>query len=230
MRKILILPIVFIIYLLLPLLASAEVHAAKMSFSPSGGTIESGDTIDILIDAEGEELQSATAVFSYDSSKVDISIEGGSYFDLVSTDTTTTDEIAVTGTLTMGKLTGVTGSGTLATLTITPKITNGSFDLTFSCSDARGDSNIQNMDGEYLLATNEQCSQLQNGSYTIGSGETDDGDDSSDDSNDSDPTATPTSSGSQPAVPETLPQSGPENWLKWLASGLALLGIGILLL
>jgi LPXTG-motif cell wall-anchored protein len=31
-------------------------------------------------------------------------------------------------------------------------------------------------------------------------------------------------------MPDELPQTGPEDWLKWIVSGLALVGIGLLLL
>jgi hypothetical protein len=52
------------------------------------------------------------------------------------------------------------------------------------------------------------------------------------------PTATPTptptpliaTSSSQPNLPEELPVSGPEDWLRYLQAGLAVLGVGALLL
>jgi hypothetical protein len=63
----------------------------------------------------------------------------------------------------------------------------------------------------------------------------DDNDSDSDDDDDRDTladagrtTATPTPT--QPALPSTLPQSGPENWMQYLQIGLGALGIGALLL
>lgn len=44
------------------------------------------------------------------------------------------------------------------------------------------------------------------------------------------PTPTPTPEPEQPVLPNTLPQSGPEDWLRYLQMGLGILGIGALLL
>ncbi len=38
-----------------------------------------------------------------------------------------------------------------------------------------------------------------------------------------------TTSADQPVLPDELPQTGPEDWLKWIVSGIALIGIGLLL-
>lgn len=42
--------------------------------------------------------------------------------------------------------------------------------------------------------------------------------------------STSSTKGDQPTMPDELPQTGPEDWLKWIVSGLALVGIGLLLL
>ncbi len=42
--------------------------------------------------------------------------------------------------------------------------------------------------------------------------------------------STTSTKGGQPVMPDELPQTGPEDWLRWIVSGLALVGIGLLLL
>lgn len=210
------------------LTSASAVSAAKFSYTPSSGTITGSTQIQITLDPEGVAVDSAVAVVTFDASKVEIeSVAAGSFFDSIVTDTSRSGEVAVTGTFNIGNVGGKSTSGTMATLTIKPKISSGTITLSYRCSSADiDDSNIMNTSGTNLLATDAQCGSNIGGSYTVGSS-------SSGDSPTSAPTTAPTSSttkGDQPVLPEELPQSGPKNWLKWITSGLALIGIGLLLL
>jgi hypothetical protein len=221
------LPILIISFLAFALVShcfAQPASAARFLFSPSTGTLAGTTQLEIRIDTENAAVESAVAVVTYNSNHVNIvGITAGDFFDDVSSDATVTGEIAITGTLSQEKTSGVTGSGKLATITISPKITSGTISLAFRCSSTEADdSNILAINsGENLLETNEQCARNIAGSYTVGATTTT-----------PTPTTTPaaTTKGDQPVAPETLPQAGPMNWLKWLTSGLALIGIGLLLL
>lgn len=220
------LPILIISFLSFAVVAHGFVKpalAARLLFSPSTGTIAGTTEIEVRIDTEGAEVDSAVAIVTYNTDHVNIvGITADDFFDNISTDTTVAGELAITGTLGLDKTSGVTGSGKMATITISPKISSGNITLAFRCSSAdHQDSNIlPTGEGDNLLATDEQCARNIAGTYTVSSTIT------------PIPTATQstTTKGGQPVLPEELPQSGPLSWLKWLTSGLALIGIGLLLL
>jgi hypothetical protein len=221
------LPIVsslLILFSCVTLAGASSVSAALLKLSPSSGEISDSTQIQVIVDAEGATVDSAVAVVTFNTNHVEITnIADGTYFDSVTTDTTTSGEVAITGTLNISNVEGKTGSGTLATLTVKPKITTGTITLGFRCSAADiDDSNIMNTDGTNLLATDEQCADNVGGSYTVSAS-----------SGESTTTPTPTpaeTKGEQPALPEELPESGFKDLLKWITSGLALIGIGLLLL
>lgn len=204
-----------------------SVEAALLKLNPSSGEVSEGSTVEVIVDTEGEAVDSAVAVVTFNTNRVEISnIAGGDFFDSVSIDTSQSGEVAITGTLSIGNIEGKTGSGVLATLSLSPKVSSGSVALGFRCSAADiDDSNIMSTGGSNLLTTDEQCSKNVEGSYTVGGstgGETA-------------PTATPiqeesTTKGEQPVLPEELPESGFQDLFKWFVSGLALLGVGLLLL
>jgi hypothetical protein len=245
MTKKILLPILSLVFFFV---FATGVEAANFSFSPASGSVDpdSGGQIKVQVDSGGENLESATAVITYDSSEIDITnIEQGSYFTVVNTDISTSGEVVVTGNVTFGDQIGVSGQGTLATLTVDPKVNSGSFGLSYRCSaSASDDSNIIEIENKTnLLASDDQCESNGSGSYTIEASSNDptqaatsapsndDDDDSKDDTTDTSSNNTSTTTDtSQPAMPESLPQSGPEDWLKWLTSGLALIGVGLLLL
>lgn len=196
-----------------------------MSLSPSSGQIKAGDEIKLQIDSAGESLESATAVIKFDSSKVEFETESGGFFPITSADTSVDGERTITGNVNFGDQVGKTGSGTISVLTITPLIDSGSFSLEFECmgadSEVSDDSNIYSIGGANLLASDEQCATLTDGNYTVGDGTQEEEEDT---------TKEDTTDVQQPAVPDALPQAGATNWLRWLTSGLALVGIGLLLL
>lgn len=214
------------------LTSASAVSAAKFSYTPSSGTLTGSTQIQITLDPEGVAVDSAVAVVTFDPNKVEIeSVAAGSFFDSVVTDTSQSGEAAITGTFNIGNVGGKSTSGTMATLTIKPKISTGTITLSYRCSSADiDDSNIMNTSGTNLLATDVQCGANVGGSYTVGSSSG--GTTSPTTAPTSAPTTAPTSAtkGDQPVLPEELPQSGPRNWLKWITSGLALIGIGLLLL
>jgi hypothetical protein len=242
------------IFLALSLVAFAvpsQAIAANFSFSPSTGTLSaSGTQIKVDINSGGATLKSASVVFTYDPEKVTVTAASGSYFPVVSQDTTTAGELVISGTLTIGDSVGVTGNGTIATLTVTPKVSSGTVNLNFRCSAAQtDDSNIINMADENLLSTDGQCGANVNGTYTIGGASAPAACNStcltnSDCSADlvcsnnfcrnaTCPDATNcscASTGAQPTMPESLPVAGPEAWATWIFTGLAALGMGVILL
>jgi len=223
------LPIVsslLILFSSVSLVQASSASAALLKLSPSSGGISGSTQIQVIVDAESSSVDSAVAVITFNTNHVEITnITDGTFFDSVATDTTTSGEVAITGTLNIGSIEGKTGSGTLATLTVKPKITSGTITLGFRCSAADiDDSNIMNNSGTNLLATDEQCARNVGGSYTVSA---------SNRESTTSPTATPTpaeTKGDQPALPEELPESGFRDILKWITSGLALIGIGLLLL
>ena len=224
------LPIIISLFAMLSCTSLAKASlasAALLRLNPSSCEISDSTQIQVVVDAEGSSVDSAVAVVTFNTNQVEITnISDGAFFDSVATDTTTSGEVAITGTLNIGNIEGKTGSGVLATITVKPKITSGTVTLGFRCSAADvDDSNIMNTAGTNLLATDEQCAKNVGGSYTIGT--------SGGDSSTTSPTSTPTpaeTKGDQPALPEELPESGFRDLLKWITSGLALIGIGLLLL
>lgn len=209
--------------LLVGLFVSATTaFAAHLKYDPSSGTISEPTQIQVLVDTEGEAVDSAVAVVTYDPNRVEISsVTEGDFFDSIAIDSSTAGEVAITGTLNIGDIDGVTGTGVLATLAVSPQITEGSFTLGFRCSAADiDDSNIMSVEGTNLLATDEQCAQNVSGSYDVDGEETET----------EEVTTQETTEGDQPVLPEELPESGFGNLLKIITSGLALIGIGLLLL
>lgn len=228
-----------LLFLLSGVVAAQPAYAAILKLSPSSGNATQSTQIQVIVDTESVAAESAVAVITFDATKVEITkVTAGSFFDSVATDTSKAGEVAITGTMNIGNIEGKTGSGTLATLTLKPKITSGTFTLGFRCSAASiDDSNIMSTDNSNLLATDEQCARNVAGTYTVASSQDSTPDPtatptpSSNTSNTQTPTNTPApSKGGQPSLPSELPQSGPEHWLQYLVSGLAILGIGLLLL
>ena len=206
-----------------------SVFAARLLFAPSTGVMSGSTQVEVKVDGEGEAVESAVAVVTYNSSQMNVtSITQGNFFDTVNVDTTVSGEIAITGTLNLDRTGGVTGVGTLATITFAPTISSGTISLGFRCNNTDvNDSNIMSISGVNLLATNEQCVRNIVGSYTVG---TTNATASATATSTPAPTAIATQSAQQPVLPNELPVAGPLNWLKWLTSGLALIGIGLLLL
>ncbi len=256
MKKYSILPIkfafVYLLFIASLFIFSLPVSAALLKLSPSSGEISQSSEIDVIIDTEGEAVESSAAVISFDPTKVEITdLFDGGFFDDLTADTSQEGEIAITGTLNIGDIEGKSGGGTLATLVLSPKITSGNIALYFRCSGTEmDDSNILSVEGTDLLATDEQCARNVEGSYTVSSSSTTDTTNTSNTSNDTTDTSTDTTDtttetntstasqttstddttkGGQPVMPEELPQSGPQDWLRWIVSGLAFIGIGLLL-
>lgn len=152
--------------------ASSAFAGARFELSPTTGQVTTtGMTVSVIVNADGNQLKSASAVIVYDATKITVTSVNGSYFPEVSTDTTKTGEIVISGTLPIGNTTGVTGSGTLATLTLKAVSgATGTPTLTFRCSaSSSDDSNIINLADTNLLATTEQCAANSSGSYTLAS-------------------------------------------------------------
>ncbi|HQM15743.1 MAG TPA: cohesin domain-containing protein [Candidatus Woesebacteria bacterium] len=229
-----------LLFLISGVAVASPASAAVLKLNPSSGNVTKDSQIQVIVDTENATAESAVAVITFDSTKVEITkVTAGNFFDSVATDTSKAGEVAITGTMNIGNIEGKTGSGTLATLTINPKITSGTFTLGFRCSAASiDDSNIMSTDNSNLLATDEQCARNVAGTYTVAATSNDDPaptatptPSSSNNNNTQNPTNTPApSKGGQPSLPSELPQSGPEHWLQYLMSGLAVLGIGLLLL
>ncbi len=213
--------------------AAQQIQAAYFYFSPDSGAYppEQSSEINLKLNSEGAQLESATSVLTYDSSKVNISVENGGYFPVMSVDTTVSGRLSISGEQSAGDETGATGDSEFVILTVDPQVESGTFELGFVCSgEDTEDSEIINLTGTNLLASDQDCSQNQAGSYTISS-------DADADTAASTPTPTPdtTTKGgiedtSQPVEPDELPETGPEDWLKWITSGLVLIGIGLLIL
>jgi hypothetical protein len=171
MRLNIILLVLFIFTLATHVFGVKAVEAnAFLELSPSTGQIQStGSSIEVKVNSGNNYLKSATAVISYDHTKASITITEGTFFSVVTTDVSTPGEIKITGTLSLGDTVGVTGIGTLATINITPTVTDGLLAPTFRCSEAQtNDSNIINMEDVNLLATTAQCGNNVGGNYTIG--------------------------------------------------------------
>lgn len=204
-------------------------YAALLKLNPSSDSVDGSTQIQLVLDTQGEAIDSSVAVITYDPNRIEKpTVTAGSYFDSVVVDSSTSGEVAITATLNIGNIDGVTGSGTIATLTVTPKITSGEFALGYRCSAADiDDSNIMSVGGENLLATDVQCADNIGGNYTIAAASNDTEDDSSSDTTED---SEETTKGDQPVLPDELPESGFKDLLKWITSGLALVGIGLLLL
>lgn len=239
MKKFFNLPLFLFIFLMLTAITHRFAHsafAARLRFDPSSATVSGETDIKIMVDAGTDEVESATAVVTFNTAHVKInSVTNGGAFDVLSEDRSISGEITLTGTLSSGNLEGVTGTVTMAVLKVEPLISSGTFTLGFRCNeDDIDDSNIMNMQNQNLIATNAQCAENVEGSYTVGQATT----------QTTSPTATPTqqtttttqqtttttSTAGQPAEPDELPQAGFASLLKWITTGLALLGIGLLLL
>jgi len=144
--------------------------AARFELSPTSGQIQTtGTTVTVTVNADSNQLKSASAVISYDAAKVTVTSVNGSYFPQISTDTSKTGELVISGTLPIGDTVGVTGTGTLATLTVKPVSgATGSPTLSFRCSETSSDdSNLINMTGTNLLTTTAQCAANVSGTYTL---------------------------------------------------------------
>jgi len=222
MKKIYSLPLLLISF---SFIFAQSTLAAYFTLSPSSGTISGTKQVQLNIDAETASLDSVQAIIKFDSTRVEVTnIASGSYFDNVTTDTTVAGEIAISGTLTAGHVGGVTGTGIVATLTISPKVSSGTIALNIDCDATDPNtSQILNTLGTDVIV----CTKVTGASYTFSS-TTPEPTATSAPTND-DSTPSPTTDPNQPSLPEELPQSGPEDWLKWITAGMALIGIGLLL-
>lgn len=84
-----------------------------------------------------------------------------------------------------------------------------------------------------LCVTNADCTNSAHICWTVSDTESRCRLDSNPDDDQCRPVATesqPTTAQQQPVLPETLPETGPENWGNWLKAGLAILGVGAALL
>ncbi|PIR60456.1 MAG: hypothetical protein COU68_02520, partial [Candidatus Pacebacteria bacterium CG10_big_fil_rev_8_21_14_0_10_45_6] len=82
---------------------TAAQAAAHFALSPASGTLQTaGTSVAVTIDADSNQLKSASAVVTYDAAKVTVTSVNGTYFPTVTTDTTKTGEIVISGTLTIG--------------------------------------------------------------------------------------------------------------------------------
>lgn len=237
MKKFLNLPIflfAFFTFFSISHVMAAPSLAAKFILTPSSGTITGPTNIALTIDSEGKTIDSAAAVIVFDVSKVKITQAtkaNTNAFAVLSQDVGTAGEITLTGTSSLGDLTGLTGIINFATITIEPLVTSGTFALSYRCSSTQSDdSNIVELNGSNLISTDAQCALNVPGSYTAGVATSNPAPTTAPTNTTSTTTTNTTTTGSQPAAPETLPEAGFKDWLKWLTSGLALLGIGLLLL
>jgi hypothetical protein len=149
---------------------SAAQAAARFELSPLTGQLQTaGTSVVVSVNSDGNNLKSATAVLTYDQTKVTVTSAEGSFFPEITTDSSTPGELVISGTLTIGNTTGVTGTGTLATLTLTPIASaTGTVSLSFRCSDSSSDdSNLITLDDTNLLTSAAQCANNSTGSYTI---------------------------------------------------------------
>ncbi|NCN06780.1 MAG: LPXTG cell wall anchor domain-containing protein [Candidatus Pacebacteria bacterium] len=152
---------------------SAVQAAPHLGVTPTSGEIKTtGTNVAVTVDAETNSLKSVSAVITYDATKLTITVANGSFFPNVTTDTTTAGEIVISGTLPIGDTTGVTGSGTLATLTVKPiSGATGSPTLAFRCLESSSDdSNLITTTGTNLLTSTAQCAANVGGTYSFSSG------------------------------------------------------------
>jgi hypothetical protein len=150
--------------------AAATFAAARFELTPLTGEIQtSGTSVVVRVNTDGAVLKSATAVLSYDHTKVSVTSVQGTFFPTVTIDTTTQGEVVISGTLPIGDTTGVTGTGTLATLTVQPLAgATGTVSMSFRCSESSSDdSNLISLEGTNLLSTTVQCANNSTGSYTL---------------------------------------------------------------
>lgn len=162
------------IFLALPLAVwAADPH---LELSPSSGAIGStGTSIDVLIDSGGQAIKSAKAVINYSASQLEVSsIQAGDFFDDVSHNIyNSTGQVIINANLSLSSmLESKTGSGTLATMTMTSKLSSGTGAVTFDCTEGSStDSNINDPTPLDIIV----CSANVNGSYTLAASASADG-------------------------------------------------------
>lgn len=222
MKKIFKLPIFLVFLFILTFIShsfATGALAARLLYEPGSGILTGPTQIRVIVDTQGESVKSAVAVVTFDTYYIQITdVASGDFFTTVTSETNTDGEVVISGSLDATQTEGVAGSGTLATLTVNPLLNTSNFVLGFLCSSGGvTDSNIISIEDENLLATDEQCEQNVEGSYSI-------------EMEEEEATVSATTKGDQPVMPEELPQAGFRSWLKWITSGLALIGIGLLLL
>lgn len=159
-----------LIYLVLP----SSVFAASLSLSPSTGTFNKGCdvTVDIKIDATGQQTDGVDAIVFYDSTRFNVkSIKSGTIFAEYPANTidTANGKIKVAGIASSAS--AFTGTGTLATINMTvlatapDGLTQLKFDFDPNDKAKTNDSNI----AERGTVTDILAS-VTDGSYTIGTG------------------------------------------------------------
>ncbi|MFW5703666.1 MAG: cohesin domain-containing protein [Patescibacteria group bacterium] len=204
-------------------------YAATLKFDPTSITATSGNTfeVDIIVDAEDEEISGTDAYILYDSTLVDPKdVTPGTFFPVVS-NTTDGEQVYINGVVT-DPTDFKTGSGVLATVTF-EMLTGGSGDLQFYCDTTQPDtSKIVKNDVD---ATNViDCASLT--AFQINGGDA---------PADVAPTATPmpaptsdTSGGikqtAQTVQPTALPESGVfDNVVTFAVPGVVMVVVGVIL-
>ena len=143
--------------------------AATLEFSPLTGTYTTGTnfSIEIKVNAEGQDTQSADAVINFDTSFLNIeNVSYGSFYESV-LHSDQNGVLSISGSTAAPDK--VTGTGTLATVTF-KGLKAGTAKLSFECETGRTDESnitINDSTGSDLIV----CSSLTEGSYTL-TGET----------------------------------------------------------
>jgi hypothetical protein len=202
-------------------------EAAVLKFDPKSVTVTNGNTfeVDVIVDAEGEQISGTDAYILYDSTLLKTStnqISPGTYFPVVSS-TVDTEKIYINGVVT-DPTDFKTGSGVLATITFT-MLRDGNGALQFYCDTSQPDtSKIVKNDVD---ATNViKCANLSIFSINGGTSTPQDG------------TTLPATGGTSGGIKQTtqyvqptaLPQSGVfENVVSVAVPGAIMLVLGVLL-
>lgn len=205
-------------------------EAAVLKFDPTSVTVTNGNTfeVDVIVDAEDEQVSGTDAYILYDSTLLETTtdqISPGTYFPVVSS-TVDTEKIYINGVVT-DPTDFKTGSGVLATITFT-MLRDGNGTLQFYCDTSQRDtSKIVKNDVD---ATNViECANLSIFSINGGTSTPQDG---------TTPTTVPATGGTTGGLKETtqyvqptaLPQSGVfENVVSVAIPGAIMLVVGVLL-
>lgn len=203
-----------IIFLLLGLLFPKTSWAATLSLSPYNQAVNLNVsfTVDINLDTKGEKTTATDILLGFDPVYLEISQVDFGTSPLYPVNTKVIDntygQLRITGTQ-EDAVSFYQGSGTMATLTITPRL-KGSASLVFSCEGTKtNDSNIFKQGSNQDII---ECGNLVNATYAIG-------------------TSTTTATTATPTPRPTIPTSGntePTNTL--IIGGVTLLGIGALII
>jgi hypothetical protein len=150
---------------------AAYAASPHLELDPSTGAIStSGTDIEVNIDTDGEAVKSAKAVINYPTDMLEVSsVTAGTFFDDVSHNIYNDEgEVVINANLSIDSmLDSKTGTGTLATITFTAKVSSGTAVVTFDCSsDVSTDSNINDPSDPPLDIIT--CSANIDGNYSWG--------------------------------------------------------------